>query len=328
MKRIACLIILTALSSPASARDSYFTFRGHRVHIHSERHCRWLSCVQVSVRGVGNRSRDRSDDVAATSDQAPQQTPAAAPAPPTQPLIAPSPAPSPAPLPPLIAQAATPVTRTPNVAAPAAVPAAPTARLATGPETTASTPPPPGPAVGFEMPKPPPGAASARVQQSAPTEKANAGLQQKPIVQTPAAATQAPPPAPQVARAANENEDDRDTPLGDWQTDGKNGLVRIEACGAALCGYVLNATTREKGETILVNMKPKSGIKWSGNIYSRSSGNSYYGTMTLKESNTLHVEACALGQFFCSGNDWTRIEEGRSARQHELATSRPPANRS
>jgi uncharacterized protein (DUF2147 family) len=64
-------------------------------------------------------------------------------------------------------------------------------------------------------------------------------------------------------------------------------------------------------------MKPKSHTKsdtkpeavWSGNIYSRSSGVTYYATMTMKGANRLRVEACALGRFLCSDNDWTRIEK-------------------
>ena len=96
-------------------------------------------------------------------------------------------------------------------------------------------------------------------------------------------------------------------PLGDWQTEGKSGLVRIEQCGRALCGYTLSASTNTTGETVLSNMKSKKDKLWTGDIFSRSSGNTYYARMTLKAPNTLRVEACALGRFFCSGNNWTRI---------------------
>lgn len=131
--------------------------------------------------------------------------------------------------------------------------------------------------------------------------------------------------APQLERVLHKVEEETpasDSPIGDWQTEGKGGLVRIEACGEALCGYVLNASTRAKGETVLVNMKAKNVTQWTGNIYSRSSGTSYFGTMTLKEVNTLRVEACAVGKFFCSGNNWTRLEDGRSIGSNEMATSR------
>ncbi len=83
--------------------------------------------------------------------------------------------------------------------------------------------------------------------------------------------------------------------------------MRIEPLRPALCGYVLDPSTNAKGETVLINMKSKAASEWSGNIYSRDSGNTYYATMTMKGPDSLQVEACALGRFFCSGNAWSRI---------------------
>jgi uncharacterized protein (DUF2147 family) len=97
-------------------------------------------------------------------------------------------------------------------------------------------------------------------------------------------------------------------PLGEWESDGAKGTVRIERCGPSLCGFALTEASN-RGESVLVNMKPKTHDVWTGSIYSRSSGSTYYATMTLKNSGRLHVEACALGRFWCSGNDWTRVEE-------------------
>ena len=93
--------------------------------------------------------------------------------------------------------------------------------------------------------------------------------------------------------------------------------MRIEKCGTSLCGYLLNETTNATGETVLSNMKAKTGTQWAGDIYSRASGNTYYAKMTFKQPDTLRVEACAIGRFFCSGNDWMRV-----ARSDEVATSR------
>jgi uncharacterized protein (DUF2147 family) len=332
MKRIACLMVLTALSSPASARGSYsFVIHGHHVHIEASRHCRSLSCVSISVPGVGNwrNGRRDSDDVATVNDPAPAPAPALQPAQPA-PAIAPPPTQQPVYAPPVAqvtpapAPAAPPVTRAQTIPPAAQVRPAPVAPAPARPAPVpaprlAAAPPAPPPSVGFEMPRPQPSAAP-------PAQAADASEQarppEKPVVEQPA-----PRVAQPVARVAQRSEsDDADTPIGDWQTEGKNGLVRIETCGPALCGYMLNASTKAKGETILVNMMPKSGslksaTQWIGNVYSRSSGSSYYGTITLKEANTLRVEACALGSFFCSGNNWTRLEDSRSVRP-EVANSR------
>ena len=119
----------------------------------------------------------------------------------------------------------------------------------------------------------------------------------------------APVIAPKPVTISERSDDEgADAPLGQWESAGAKGVVRIEHCGPALCGYALTEAS-SKGESVLVNMKPKSGGVWTGNIYSRSSGNTYYATMTLKASGKLHVEACALGHFWCSGNDWARVEE-------------------
>ena len=67
------------------------------------------------------------------------------------------------------------------------------------------------------------------------------------------------------------------------------------------------ASSNDKGEAILINMKPKTSRQWSGSVYSQKSGETYYGTMAVKEINTLRVEACALGRFYCSGNNWSRV---------------------
>ncbi|WP_342739215.1 DUF2147 domain-containing protein [Bradyrhizobium sp. B117] len=118
---------------------------------------------------------------------------------------------------------------------------------------------------------------------------------------------------------AKRNEDEPAyLPLGEWESTGAKGTVRIERCGPALCGFALTEAS-SRGESVLVNMKPKSHDVWTGSIYSRSTGNTYYATMTLKTSGRLHVEACALGRFWCSGNDWTRVEEPR---EQLITTSR------
>jgi hypothetical protein len=114
-------------------------------------------------------------------------------------------------------------------------------------------------------------------------------------------------PAPQVERVTHQAEEEvpSDSPIGDWQTEGK-GAVRIGKCGEALCGFVLGSSN-ERGEAILINMKPKTERQWTGGVYSQGSGETYYGTMSMKGINTLRVEACAFGRFYCSGNNWSRI---------------------
>ena len=182
--------------------------------------------------------------------------------------------------------AATPPAQT-VVASPPAVykPAASTTQIV-------APPPPPIPQISIPSPPPPP-----------------------PSVAKPVEPVRSPAPVVRVTHEAEEEV--ADSPIGDWQTEGK-GTVRIAKCGNALCGYVLNASSNDKGEAILINMKPKTGRHWTGSIYSQDSGETYYGTMAIKGINTLRVEACAFGRFYCSGNNWSRI----ASRADNLVTSR------
>jgi uncharacterized protein (DUF2147 family) len=156
-------------------------------------------------------------------------------------------------------------------------------------------------------PAPKPALATAPAAPACPPIAAPVPAIAQPPKAPPAAAA---PPAPAVARVvrvSQEADDEPATPVGDWRTEGNEGSVRIEPCGRALCGYLLNSSSKAKTESVLVNMKPKAVSEWSGNVYSRDSGQTYYGAMIMKGPNSLRVEACALGRFFCSGNLWTRI---------------------
>jgi len=141
----------------------------------------------------------------------------------------------------------------------------------------------------------------------APLPAAPASVQQASIPVPPAPSVEKPVETAQVEHVTHQAEEEApsDSPIGDWQTEGK-GMVRIGKCGDALCGFVLGSSN-ERGEAILINMKPKTERRWTGGVYSQTSGETYYGTMSIKGINTLRVEACALGRFYCSGNNWSRI---------------------
>ena len=160
------------------------------------------------------------------------------------------------------------------------------------------------------QPAEPPQPEPARVEPSQPEPVRIEALPAEPArIETPAATA---PPVAEVAPKASTvsqqvDAEAFDTPLGDWRTEAK-GMVRIERCGSALCGYVLDPSSRAKGQAVLVNMKPKTGSQWIGSVYSRNSGDTYYGTLAMKGPDTLRVEACVLGRFYCSGNNWSRID--------------------
>jgi uncharacterized protein (DUF2147 family) len=168
----------------------------------------------------------------------------------------------------------------------------------------------PKPRVGFDLK--PDAKLEPKIEQKAEIKPGTKPETTASVTNTPAVTPQADKPAaaakPAPSKTALQTEGDGvEAPIGDWQTEGRKGLVRIEPCGTALCGYMINTSTNTKGETVLINMRPKVVSQWSGSIYSRASGNTYYATMSMKRANTLRVEACVVGHYFCSGIDWTRV---------------------
>jgi uncharacterized protein (DUF2147 family) len=131
------------------------------------------------------------------------------------------------------------------------------------------------PSVGFDTPA-----------QNAPVEAPAAAP--APVAVAPAPVAAAPAPA------AN-------TPLGVWATEENKGNVRVEQCGANLCGYA-----EKTNERILINMKPE-GSKWSGRIHDPDSGRNYDSTIAMKGPNAMRVQGCAFGGMFCGGQTWKRV---------------------
>ena len=163
-------------------------------------------------------------------------------------------------------------------------------------------------------PEPPPAAANAVPAE--PSPPAQSAAAPTPAVQSnyPPAATPAPPvvataPAsPPVPTTASPAPAPRpNSPLGLWLTEEKEGRIRIEQCGANLCGYSVDSKSNQNGEQVFINMKPGKDSKWSGRIVDPNTGSTYDSTIALKGPDTLRVQGCAFGGMFCGGQTWSRL---------------------
>ncbi|MGY3030904.1 uncharacterized protein (DUF2147 family) [Bradyrhizobium sp. USDA 4354] len=114
-------------------------------------------------------------------------------------------------------------------------------------------------------------------------------------VTAPVAAARAPAPVAAAPVAA------ANSPIGVWATEENKGNVRVEQCGANLCGYA-----EKTNERILINMKSE-GSKWSGRIRDPNSGRNYDSTISMKGPNAMRVQGCAFGGMFCGGQTWKRV---------------------
>jgi uncharacterized protein (DUF2147 family) len=264
--------------STAAAQAQYtFDYGGRTIRIDPDR-------GTVSIPGVYDNT-GRHGRRAKSEESERKRKPAQAQEAKTDPQAAPSTSPATAPAP-----TAAP---TDQVAAPVvSPPTAPAASSATGAAEPTSTSLAVAPSATTPTVSPLPPAPRPAQQEATPA-----------AAPAPAVAALPPPPPPprpvaNAAQAAN-------SPLGVWMTEEKEGKVRIEQCGANLCGYAVDKKSNENGEQVLINMKPAKE-KWSGRILDPNTGSTYDSTIVLKGPDTLRVQGCAFGGMFCGGQTWTR----------------------
>ena len=105
---------------------------------------------------------------------------------------------------------------------------------------------------------------------------------------------------------------------GLWRTapdpQGRTGFVRIEPCGAALCGTLLRALdpagrevrTPEVGRLVIWDTMPQGSRTYRGRVYSPGRNAEDDSRLTLSGDRLL-VEGCLLGQ--CRGGEpWVRVD--------------------
>jgi uncharacterized protein (DUF2147 family) len=273
MKRLLAIAALLLASTAAQAQYS-FEYGGRTIRVDPDR-------GTVSIPGVydnsGKRSkRSRNEDADRERPRkSPQQAKSDPQAPPAE----------------AAAPAAAPVEQTPAAAAAAPAPVT----TATEPATTTAAVAPAETSAAAA----PPAAASAPAPQVRVEPPAAPKPAPAPAV---AAVTPSPAPPPAAPQAVNSP----NSPLGVWLTEEKEGKVRIEQCGANLCGYSVDKKSNQNGEQVLINMKPGKD-KWSGRILDPNTGSTYDSVIALKGTDTLRVQGCAFGGVFCGGQTWTRV---------------------
>jgi len=288
--RVLMAVAVVLLATSAAEAQYSFEYDGRIIRIDPDR-------GTVSIPGVFDNTpkdntkkskRARTDQGRArqptnTDPPAPEQTEPAA--------SQQAPAPAAATTPPPAAAATT------NPAAPASTPPSETAAI-----PPASTPAPDQPPPVQSPPVQPPPAAAVTTPAIAPPATA-AAPPAPPVAPKPAetVATASPPQQPAAAPR------DPHSPIGVWLTEEKEGKVRIEPCGANLCGYSVDAKSNENTEQVLINMKPGKEQKWSGRILDPNTGSTYDSTLALIGANALRVQGCAFGGMFCGGQTWTRV---------------------
>jgi uncharacterized protein (DUF2147 family) len=115
--------------------------------------------------------------------------------------------------------------------------------------------------------------------------------------------------------------------IGLWKTPVDGGLVRIEACGEAICGHVVSGArlradpamkdvknhdptlrTRPIKGLLMLKLSPKGPGQWGdGWVYNPDDGATYKGSMKLTQDGHLRLQGCVVVPL-CKTQTWTRAE--------------------
>ena len=115
------------------------------------------------------------------------------------------------------------------------------------------------------------------------------------------------------------------SPVGLWKTPGDDGRIRIEACGAAICGRIADAAPTGVGPVqtdirnadpalrdrpidglLILRLKPLGPRRWGeGFIYNPDDGRHYKASIDLTPDGRLHVRGCLVGPL-CRTQTWLR----------------------
>ena len=117
-------------------------------------------------------------------------------------------------------------------------------------------------------------------------------------------------------------------PLGLWR-DSDGTTIRVERCGAALCGKIVSMTPPNDPETgqpwtdkhnpeqtrrgepliglqVFIDLQPAGAGKWSGTLYNTDDGRSLRGNLLERGPNLLRVEGCVGTR--CGGENLHRVK--------------------
>lgn len=115
--------------------------------------------------------------------------------------------------------------------------------------------------------------------------------------------------------------------VGRWRTPGNGGEVELYKCGAAVCGRLISSaniakdpnladiknkdeakkTRKLKGLTIMTGFTGGPTEWKGGKLYNPEDGNTYSGTITATDENTLKLKGCVVAPL-CKTQVWTRIK--------------------
>jgi uncharacterized protein (DUF2147 family) len=113
---------------------------------------------------------------------------------------------------------------------------------------------------------------------------------------------------------------DRAAPIAsEWRNPGNSVHVRIDRCGDQLCGTVTYASAKAQadarrggtqnlvGTRLFRDLRPAGAGKWKGKVFVPDIRQTFSGTITFADANTMVGKGCVLFGIVCKSQTWSRV---------------------
>lgn len=119
-------------------------------------------------------------------------------------------------------------------------------------------------------------------------------------------------PAPAAAQQQQQ-------PLGVWRNPKNSVHIRIQPCGASMCGTVVWASARAQekarkagtpnlvGRQLLQDFHGEGPGAWGGRVFVPDMGRTVSGRLKKAGPNSVVASGCLLGRMLCKAQTWTRV---------------------
>lgn len=106
---------------------------------------------------------------------------------------------------------------------------------------------------------------------------------------------------------------------GSWRNPDGTVTIRIDECGARLCGWVTAAspdaiadardggTDRLIGAQLFESYRRDGANHWSGEVFVPDLGHRFASHIVLVDRQHARIAGCLLGRFLCQSQIWQRI---------------------
>ncbi len=96
------------------------------------------------------------------------------------------------------------------------------------------------------------------------------------------------------------------SPTGLWLTQGRDGVIDIEACGLGLCGTIVGTSTPGQCRLTIMNVDPAPDGRWAGHITDPRNGSVWNAELWQERPDILKLRGYVVLPLLGQTQIWTR----------------------